>query len=211
MSIPKPTFQITGMVTGQAEFAATERKAKANMINSTFKQQDGNRRFYVLQTMGGEFPITLTDDLKDAMKDGHIYKLSGHLDSIRGGIALRVHFIEESDEMQYMLSVPSWEAIGVISSLNVNEEQQASNVTLSIPGVMLRFFGVPLSKVPTEAKGKLARVNGVLGTRPNQRTGTTSIDTQFGSIEFVDAKEVLKQGASPAATGTTVPKEKKSA
>jgi hypothetical protein len=145
------------------------------------------------------------------MQDGQIYRLTGHLDSIRGGIALRVHFIEPSDEMQYLLSVPSWEAIGVVSSVNVNEEHQTSNVTLSIPGVMLRFFGVPVTKVPHEAAGKLAKVTGVLGTRPNQRTGTTSIDTQFGVIEYVDAKEVLKQGASQAQTATSNDNKKKSA
>ena len=190
--IPRPTFEICGLVTGQAEFAEGERKSRANMISSTFEKTKGNRKFYVLQTMGAEFPITLTDDLKDSMKDGMIYKLKGELESIRGGLALRVHFIEESDELEYMTNVPAWEAIGVVSHLELDTERGNYTMHLSIPGVALRFYGVPKAKLMEESKGQLAKVTGVLATRSNNRTGGTSIDTQFSNIEYVNAKDVLK-------------------
>ena len=189
--IPKPTFQIVGQVTGQMEFSASERKPKGNVVSSTFESTNGNRKFYILRTMGGDFPITLTDELKDAMKDGKIYRLTGELESIRGGLTLRVRFIEESDEMQYMLSVPQWEAIGVVSSVDFDEERQTHNVILSIPGVALRFYGVPKGKVMEESKGQLAKVTGNLATRNNQRTGSTNIDTQFGNLEHIDPKDAL--------------------
>ncbi|MFG0249784.1 MAG: hypothetical protein ACF8OB_12930 [Phycisphaeraceae bacterium JB051] len=190
--IPRPTFEIVGLVTGQAEFAANERKPRSNMLNSTFKQQEGNRKFYVLQTMGSEFPITLTDDLKDAMADGQIYKLTGEMESVRGGLVLRVRYIDEADEVAYMTHVPKWEGVGVVSHLEFDTERDNYTFHLSIPGVALRFYGVPKGKLLEDAKGQLAKVNGVLATRNNQRTGSTSIDTQFGNIEYVDAKDVLK-------------------
>lgn len=196
--IPRPTFEIVGLVTGQAEFAAGERKSRANMVSSTFKQQEGNRKFYVLQTMGSEFPITLTDDLKDAMADGQIYKLTGEMESIRGGLALRVRFIEESDEVQYMTHVPKWEAIGVVSHLEFDTERDSYMFHLSIPGVALRFYGVAKDKLMEESKGQLAKVSGVLATRNNQRTGSTSIDTQFGNIEYVNARDVCKTAPGKA-------------
>lgn len=190
--IHKPSFRLVGMIKGQAEFRPGASKPKQNLVRSTFAKHDGNRKFYVVETMGGEFPFTISQELKAKLDDGKIYELQGELEGVKGSMALRVIDVKESDELQYMTSLPTWVGLGVITGVQVNQETQATRCTLAMPGFPINFYQVPQGKVTMDTEGQLARVNGNLATRANTRSGATNIDATFINVEYVNAADVLK-------------------